>query len=84
MPLFRTVDGKLEAVPGQKDGSNLFSVLGITPDYANHPSRRYMQGYCKPLKLPHPHRWRGPRLRTTHKRPSRVPRRYRVNFERAL
>lgn len=90
MPLFRTVNGKFEPVGGpQPLHTNTFFEPIIIPTYevealpailkmANKYRHIYQQGYCKP----HPRKWRGPRLRNTHPRPSRVPRRYRVSFNR--
>lgn len=88
MPLYRTVNGRLE--PTQ----NVFFDKLIAPIFEvdvlpaamklNTKNRNiYQQGYCKPPRPPHPRKWRGPRLRNTHRRPSRVPRRYRVSFTRA-
>lgn len=83
MPVFRTAvtDGEARLIAIDLP---LRITRTFTPEYCAkiQARQRYQQGYCKPLKRPHPHRWRGPRLRSTHKRPSKVPRRYRVNFER--
>lgn len=92
MPIFRMVIGRLEPIGGpQPLYTSAFFERIIVPDYiadllpaaTRKPHKDwYISGYTKPAKLPHPHKWRGPRLRSTHKRPSMVPRRYRVNFYR--
>jgi hypothetical protein len=92
MPLFRTVNGKFEPVGGpQPLHTNTFFEPIIIPTYEvealpailkQSTRYRYIQAYTKPPRPPHPRKWRGPRLRNTHPRPSRVPRRYRVSFNR--
>lgn len=85
MPLYRTVNGRLEPVTKleffiQAPTYEADAVPSVLKENNKH---RYIRAYVEPEDMPaHPHKWRGPRLRNTHRRPSRVPRRYRVNFNR--
>ena len=78
MPIYNVGPGSLVFTGHQPSPAIVLLVRDALVD----PRRIYQQGYCKPLRPPHPRKWRGPRLRLTHKRPSAVPRRYRVNFNR--
>ncbi len=85
MPLFYTVpDGEAGGVRLERIALPTFEVEALPSILKENTKHRqiYQQGYCKPPKPPYPYKWRGPRLRLTHKRPSMVPRRYRVSFTR--
>ena len=86
MPLYRTVqEGTAGGVRVERITAPTYEVEALPSILKENTKHRqiYQQGYCKPPKPPHPRKWRGPRLRLTHKRPSAVPRRYRVSFSRA-
>lgn len=87
MPVYRTVikDGEscLEALHSytlHHDFTHLKNM--IDRSHTVDKSSEYCVAYVKPSKLPFPQKFRGPRLRRTHKRPRLVPRRYRVVFDR--
>jgi hypothetical protein len=87
MPIFRTVNGTLEPIKLERITMPLFET-DVLPSAVRRVERRphnmwYVRAYVKPENMPkHPHKWRGPRLRRTSRRPSAVPRRYRVRFDR--
>lgn len=86
MPIFRMVrDGEAGGVRLESITAPVYEIHALPAILKMTNSHRniYQQGYCKPPRPPHPRKWRGPRLRNTHRRPSRVPRRYRVSFTRA-
>ena len=82
MPLYRTVNGTLQPVKLESITAPIFEVDAVPCVLKENTKHRYIRAYVKPARPAHPAKWRGPRLRAKYRRPSRVPRRYRVSFQR--